>query len=387
MSDDMKDFNDKLEAAALLEKKRREVQETELVVREHQAKVRLERIQRTKQEEEKAKHIDYGSIDHAYTSAVIRDNEEYILAAKNPMTFINEAFDGVVPFFRKNLIVVGGKTGEGKSTAVANIIVGVIREPNPITNAPRRILVLTNEEKAEDVYNRVTCLLKGWAYTNHDKFTPEQLKELNQGIQALSNSGRLKVIDDSYGGVPGTTTTLEGLMGVFESLLKNNQFFDAILIDYYQNIKASKNDPTLDQYKVQEMFSTMIDQYKNRYPAPIVVMAQVKPPDQADTPFNIRIKGSKSLPDRATLVLEMVAHRMDFKTEWIVHKSRFTEGLIGQGFFTGFEKGKFVLYDNAFMGKVLKWKEERTRRTMAKSNGLDKVFEENKDAEVQKKTS
>jgi hypothetical protein len=280
MSDPLKDFNEKFEAAAELEKKKKEVQEAELVVREHQAKAKIERINRTKDEREKAQQINYGAVDSAYTSSVIRDNDEYILAAKNPMTFINEAFDAVVPFFRKNLIVVGGKTGEGKSTAVANIIFGVLREKNSITDAFCRILVITNEEKAEDVFNRVTCLCKGWAYTNHDKFTLDQLATLNQGIQTFANSGRLKVIDDNYGGVPGTTTTLEGIKGIFDSLIRNGQFFDIVIIDYYQNVRSSKDDPTLGQYQVQEMFSSMMDQYKNIYPAPIVVMAQVKPPDQ-----------------------------------------------------------------------------------------------------------
>jgi replicative DNA helicase len=360
-----------------------------LVVREHAAKAKIERIERAKQELSLAQHINYGAIDSAHTEQIIKDNHDYMEAARNPMTFINSDFDSVVPFFRKNLILIGGKTGEGKSTALANIVTSVIGQVNKETGKVRRALVITNEEKTEDVYNRVTCLLSNWAYTNHDKFTPSQKQVLEKGIQALRNSGMLQVIDDNFMGIPGTTTSIEGIRNILESLIRNHEYYDVILIDYYQNVRMSKEDQNLNQYQVQEMFATMLDQYKNRYPAPIVVLAQVKPPDSQDTPFNLRIKGSKSIPDRATLILEMVADRDNYRTEWIVHKSRFTEAIANSRFFTGFEKGKFVPYNNEFLQKVNKWREEKARRAMARNSGLDKVFEkkEGQDAEVQKKAS
>jgi replicative DNA helicase len=380
MSEASDNFKEQIEAAAELDKKKKEVQEKEFILREKVVNQKLENLKKTEDELQKAKEIDYGLATDSYIEGVRKDNIEYIEAAQNPIEFINEEFDSVVPFFRKNLIVVGGKTGEGKSTAVANIILSTIRDTNPITGKPRRCLVITNEEKPADIYNRVTCLAKGIPYVNHNKFTKEQAQMLDHGIKVLSKSGLVMVIEDIHEGVPGTTTTIEGIKRVFDNLIAKKDFYDVVLIDYYQNFKYSKSNPGLGQYQIQELLSTELDLYKNVYPAPIVVMAQVKPPDQAETPFNIRIKGSKSLPDRATLVIEMVADRANYRTEWIVHKSRFTEGVIGQGFFTGYDKGRFVPYDNVFMQKVLAWKEEKTRRMLNKEK-LGDVFkkEEKKD--------
>ena len=118
--------------------------------------------------------MNFGRLTQDAISELVASNDEYMQAAKNAMMFINEEFGKLVPYFRKNVILIGGDTGDGKSTTVANIIFQTISRVNPATGKAGKVLVLSNEEAPEDFYNRVTSIMKGWAYTNHDQFTDEQ---------------------------------------------------------------------------------------------------------------------------------------------------------------------------------------------------------------------
>lgn len=355
---------------AAIEVRRTELQKKRMVLEEARVNAQMEKHQKTEDELHRAKSISFTTPTLEYLRKLQLDNEEYMEAAKYNMLFINkDKFCEAVPYFRKNLIFIGAKTGEGKSTAVANIILSTISGLNPTTGKPRRVLVCSNEEKAEDVYNRVTCLVKGWAYTNHDKFTPEQRECLKLYMEKWMMLG-LMVIDDGFGGVPGNTTTIEGARGIFENLMADPTKFDAIIWDYYQNVAYSKRDPMRNQYMVQEEFSNLCDQYKNLYPAPIVVVGQCKPPDAQETPFEIRVKGSKSISVRATLVMEMIADRKMRRTLWVVHKSRFTDS-VGQSFYTGYDKGKFVPYTPEFQARALAANEKIEEKKWNKKAGQE----------------
>lgn len=362
MSDDVKNaFKKEFAAVALIDAKQKELKGKKLIIEERRVNSEMDRLVQNDRDLEIAKGTNFGALSDEQIEKLRKDNLDYIEGAKNSMRFINKTFDGIIPFFRKNLILIGGKTGEGKSTTVANIVRETITQPNKKTGKRRKVLVITNEEKSEDVYNRVTCLANGWHYTNHDKFTPEMIHTFDKMIPVLAAGGLLTVVDNTYNGSNGMTTTLEGIQTIFENLIRDNIEYDAVIIDYYQNIKHSKNNPQMNEYEVQALLANFLDRMKNEYAAPIIVMAQVKPPDEAETPFEFRIKGRKVICDPATLIMEMVAHRADLKTEWIIHKSRFTEA-IGAHIMTGYDRGRFVEYSVDFQTKVAKIKEERQLR-------------------------
>lgn len=360
-----------LEAKAALEKKKQEVAEGELIIKERKVTNQLEEIRKNDREMEIANATNYGGMSDAQIAKTQRDNLDYMQAAKSCMTFINKEFDNVIPFFRKNLILIGGKTGEGKSTTVANVVAATMKQKNLKTGKRCRVLVLTNEEKTEDVYNRITCFSQGWSYTNHNKFTDHQINTFDKYIPILAKDGWLTVIDDSFGStdlepVSGVTTSLEGIQAIFDGLIRNGDYYDVVIIDYYQNIKSSKKNPYMNEWEVQAAVAAMLDQYKNIYPAPIVLMAQVSPPNEENTiPFKTRIEGRKVILNVATVCIEMVADRENLCTEWFIHKSRFNES-VGTKFHTGYDKGQFVLYSDEFKIKVAAMKER------AKANALDK---------------
>jgi replicative DNA helicase len=361
---------------AQLEKKKNEVQQKELKVKERRLDNELEKMAERDRDAELAKITDYGKMTDEEIEYKQKENTEYMRAARNKMCFINERFDKAIPFFRKNLILIGGKTGEGKSTTVANIIRETLKRVDPITGKKRRILVLTNEEKSEDIFNRVTCLIKGWNYVNHDQFTDEQIQIFNEYIKLLSSTGMLTVIDDSYNKAGGTTTTLEGICQVFENLLEHKEYYDVVILDYYQKVQESRKFPSMNEWEVQSALANKLDRYKNVYPAPIVVLAQVAQPDAENKiPFKTRIEGRKVILNVCTCALEMVANREDLVTEWWIHKSRFNEA-VGQKITTGYKNGRFVLYDDAFKDAVAKMKAARERENFDKQVRMPVVQEE-----------
>lgn len=384
MSESNDDFKKKVEEAAEEERRKKSVLSKELSVRERRAENEIDRIEKNDRELAVINETNFGLTTEEEIAQIQKDNQEYIEAARHKMKFINDEFEGRIPYFRKNLILIGGKTGDGKSTTVANIVYTTISQINPATGKRCRALVISNEERREDVFNRITCLIKGWHYTNHSKFTDEQTDIFNKSIAGLARGSLVKVIDDNHGStdtqaVNGVTTTLEGIQGIFDNLLANNEHFDVILIDYYQNIKMSKKNPHLNEWEVQAQLAAMLDKYKNIYPGPIILLAQVTPPDEnKSVPFKQRIEGRKVILNVATCCVEMVADRDNLRTEWTVHKSRFNE-FVGKHCFTGYDNGKYVTWEEnkEFQAKVQKIKEERSKSEFDKQIGHMPTGEEN----------
>lgn len=360
MSDVKQETHDKIAREIEISKKSDDLREKKLVLEERRVNSQIKRLQESDRALELVENADLERMSDEQVEEIRRINREYIMSARNRMVFINKDFDGVVPFFPKNIILVGGTTGTGKSTTVANIAHSVISQKDPNTGKRRRVLVITNEERTEDVYNRITCLIKGWQYTNHDEFTDEQLETFDSYIDKFGKSGLITVVDDNHNGATGVTTTIEGIEMLLNNLIKSQTYYDAIVFDYYQNIKFSTNDATMNEYAVQARFSNMIDRFKNIYPGAIVVLAQVDPLRDEDdkTPFEYRIKGRKVIAVPSTFIVEMKAERQNLRTSWTIHKSRFTKS-VGETFFTGYDKGKFVPYTDEFAREVAAIQEAR----------------------------
>jgi hypothetical protein len=235
-SDAIKVFEEQMKEESKFDILRKETSRNKAVLDHTRTRAQLERHDQDAKDLEIIKGSDFGVQTNEQVAAIQKDNRDYIEAARNKMRFIVDdipgriGFDTVVPFFRKNIILIGAQTGDGKSTTVANIAFHMLRQKNPATGKAARILVLTNEERKEDVYNRITCLVKGWTYTNHDKFDEAQLKVFNDSIPVLAT--RLTVIDNVHDGAHGMTTSIEGFEGIMENLIAKGEHYDAIIIDY-----------------------------------------------------------------------------------------------------------------------------------------------------------
>lgn len=371
--DALEDFKKNIAEDEKYENLRHENSKKKILIETERVNSQLERLNQDKHDLELAKNANYGILTQEQIAHIQKENDDYIKAARNSMSFIDKVFDGVVPFFRKNLILIGAPTGQGKSTAVANIAFRVKDLINPETGKPRTTLVLTNEERAEDVYNRITSLAMGWSYTNHTAFTDEQTDIYRKAIPAWAANGLITVVDNTHGGSHGVTTSLEGIESVFEKLLADKIYYDVIIIDYYQNIITSKKDASMSENDIQARLARMLDRYKNIYPAPIILMAQMKAADRDDrTPWQERIKGRKIIADSCTFVVEMVAQFEEYITQWTVWKSRFTQS-VGQSFKTGWDKGRYVEYTEEFAQRVATLREEKASRALDKQIGLPNI--------------
>lgn len=335
-------------------------------------------LERDERDSEIAKNINFGAMSQQQIEEIQKASREYIEAAKGRMRFVHKIFDKKIPFFRKNLILIGAKTGHGKSTAAANIAYANVKQVNPLTGKLCKTLFITNEECKEDFYNRVTSLINGWHYTDQAAFTEEQINEFDKNIALLGSKGSLVVIDNNFGGMHGATTTLEGIRRIFDNLIENKIYYDTIVLDYFQNVVSSTENPHLDHYQVLQKLSTMLDQYKNEYPAPIVVFAQIKPDSSADAYFQEKIKNCKMIMDKSTVAIEIAVDYAKHLTEWTIWKNRFNSSTVGTPLRTGYDNGKYVEYTDDFQAKIAKEKNDaiahETDKQIDKTNGIKDAF-------------
>jgi len=286
---------------------------------------------------------------------LVKVNTQYLNTVKTKaMAFLTDSFAGVVPYMPNNLILVGARTGRGKSTTCANLTYRALMQG-------KKVLNISNEEKAIDVYNRVTSLIDDEAYIDHANFSQEKIKHLNDRIRQLSQ--RLLVVDDDYVGKTGGASILEVLQGYITKAVETKTY-DIILIDYYQKINISSENSALSQYEVQAKFADWIGDILKHPDCPaIVVMAQLKPDDKDGKPIEDRMEGRKLITKPATCILEAAPDYNRRCTRFIVHKTRWSENN-GAEIDVGYVRGKYVKYDKEFQQYVEKVKLEQANRKM-----------------------
>lgn len=376
MSEAKEEFAEQISKEQELNRKKKELDA-------HSVNTRYERFKDNEERREAVKQTNFGTISDERAEEIGRESTEYLEKAAKPLSFINESFFGKVPFFEKNLILVGADSGDGKSTAVANMTHRLVSRQDEKTGKTRRVLVITNEENIADFYNRLTCLQLKIQYSDHDLFTEQQRKIFEKMIKVWKN--RVTIVDDTFGStkdktITGATTTPEGIKAIFENLIKDGEHYDAILIDYYQGVNESSLDMTLDEYKAQRKLTNVLEHYRKIYPAPIVLMCQVNRDDPENpSPMKYRIMGTKLIYTRATYVLEMIKHPMEWMTEWVIHKGRFAK--LGESIKTGFKNGMFVKYTDEFKEEVRRNREKREEDKFNKDIGI-KVGEPAKEETV-----
>jgi hypothetical protein len=324
---------------------------------------------RKKEQQEAFNNLPIGQNIDERAAKLAAENQDYIEHARKSAIFLGmDIFKDKIALFPRNILFIGAKTGGGKSTCVANFTESYLRQG-------KRVLIITNEEFVTDTLNRIIFLLHNMPYTNHDELTNEQVelcKELYPKIMQ-----KVEVIDDYFNGKGGTTTTLEGLKSIYNTLLEQHKAgeepYDAILIDYIQNIQTSIEQPNIPQHEVLKQLGGFSDVWKGLYPAPIVMFSQLKPNNAKDGDVDMkqRIEQCKGIMNHATTAIELVEDRANLKTTFKIHKSRF-KGSTGLEVPVGFERGRFVPYTQEFMNKVLIKKDKENYSKL-----LGNVFEEN----------
>ena len=239
------EFNRKLEEDKNFDKKKKEVQEKKLLVEDYKYTNELERIRKSEEDLKIAKVVNVGIMSEEDIQAVQENSRVYFEGAKNGMLFLHESFRKWVPMWGGNIILIGARTGGGKSSVAANLIFSTIQQKNPNTGKNRKVLCLSAEETPVQVFSRLTCLAKNYNFNEQDEFTDEQNNEIIDFIPKWAKNGVSVIGEDGR----GSTSTLEGVEAILNNLLDTKTHYDLILIDYIQKITTSKKNPQMQQFR------------------------------------------------------------------------------------------------------------------------------------------
>lgn len=340
------------------------------IVRRYNIDKQLNDIERRKKEIDTLSKVDITELPEEYFDKMDQEQNRIVQSLSNRLPFINEALTEFVPFSYPNLLMIGAKTGHGKSTAAANIVYSLMRDVSP-EGKRRKVLVISNEEMAINVLNRIICLDEGWNINNFKNFTTEQHETLKTRRRELSKNGRLRVVDSDFPGFADITTSIEGLKfileNVYQKFQETGESYDAIIIDYFQKIAISKENPKLNSWQVLVEVTNYLDGFYKKYPAPVVVFSQIKPESKDDVELEQRIKLCKNIAVVCTHALEIVPDKRTSSSEFICHKHRFSGDENGTSVTVGWERGKLIPYTEEFRLSVIKRNNELAHMQMMKN--------------------
>lgn len=334
--------------------------------REHQ------RIVRDKTQAKDLEKLTFEITDD-YVKKIVDKNNKKFRSADKKMQLIHglPELSVPIPFYAGEMILIGARTGTGKTTACVNIAYSMIRQG-------KKPVVITNEESAEDFLNRLAALFLEKRYANLEKLDEDTRERINSLVPKLLKL--VRVIDADFAkmnglGIERLTNSIEGLKFIEKKLLQEaeqGKAFDAVIIDYYQKFNFSMEHPDMKTYECQEQAASIIENLRVNYPAPVIMFCQMndgkEDEDGKDAPFENRIQGRKIIANYASVVIEITVDRAQSATDFKFHKGRNMEFVKGK-IRAGWDNGKYVKFDEQFIQKVNQKKLEAFRR----KEGLDET--------------
>lgn len=318
----------------------------------------LVKIEKNEQDIERLKVTNVGVSDDEKIAKIQQDNRNYLNNLNDSLIFLDPNLSKLITAWAGNLILIGSKTGGGKSSVTANLMLSTILQTNPATKKNRKALVISNEESAFSVYNRLTCLVKEWNYSDQDNFTQDQKETLIEFTAKWARLGVTVIENDSH----GLTTSLEGIRSIFDNLIKNGINYDMIILDYIQKCTDSKRG-NMAAWEVMKKTMEALDHYKNIYPGTLVVTSQLASQtndgNDNERDFQDRIRGGRDILNPCTVGLELVPDRTLLRSRFILRKSRYKGELVGHSRDMGYKNGRFVPYTEEFTKEVAKRNENR----------------------------
>ncbi len=246
------------------------------------------------------------------------------------ITLVNRSLSAAIPFTRENLYLFCAYSGSGKSTVAANISF-------PLWKQKKKVLVISNEEDAKDIIFRIACLDKGYNFNDWKKnlMPIDCIKEVAMLYDDITDY--VKVVDVKW--EKGGTQRIEMIKGVLETIRGNG--YSCAIIDYFQLIQYSLDDPSHSRYDVLNDFRNWINIYIKSCEVPIVLFAQLHSTGKRGESLDSRIKECSNIIEPATVIIEVVPNFEDSTSSFCVWKDRFG---IAQGtkIVCPFDKGRFL---------------------------------------------
>lgn len=235
----------------------------------------------------------------------------------------------------RGLILVGAMSGKSKSTTSANLLHGFVEYSNP----NRVAKVISNEESSESVLNRIACIkLK----QNFNRFQRGQLKdkESEQVVKtAKAIIPRVEIVDDDNYDM----TCIEDVQAVLNQAAEDPNT-GLVVIDYLQTIAHSREQKSMESFKVSKLMGLYLKDYGKRIGVPVVVFCQLNPSGRDSTVFQSRVQNDKTIYNHAFSVIEIVPDMETKITKFTIHKDRFGNKQ-GQEVRMRYVDGRYVLED------------------------------------------
>lgn len=239
-----------------------------------------------------------------------RDKALREAAMRNRVPFISPNFSQDF-FLYQGLVLVGGVSGAGKSTTVANILTGYLE------HSDKSAFVISNEDSSETVYNRTACVM---LRKNFNKFFNGHLSTYDQQLvynKAMELVNRVEVVDDPAWDM----TCVEDVKSVLEYAATSDA--GIIVIDYFQTVCSSRIDPDMDAVRVSKNFGFYLKEYGKRVGKPVIVFAQLRAKDGDHKEFKTRVENDRTIINHAFQAIEIQPDYAASRTTFIVQKNRF----------------------------------------------------------------
>lgn len=214
-------------------------------------------------------------------------------------------------FLCQGLILVAAMSGNSKSTTAANVLACFAKEcPSG------KAVVITNEESADAVYDRVSCILTKTSYIDlyKGKLSPQDEDMIEDTSHHLMDA--IEVVDDDSWDM----SCLEDVQSVLEYAAKDG--VNLVILDYLQTVTWSRKDPNKESFQISKDLGLYLKDYGKRVGVPIVTFAQLKPKTESGELHN-RIQNDKTIYNHAFTVIEVVPDFQTLMTTFTIHKDRF----------------------------------------------------------------
>lgn len=300
------------------------------IIEKFHVEEKFNKLQKRVNKSHRLKNVNVDTIPENFHELLDQSDEQIKTSIYNRLPFITPKLTELVPLFSPSLILIGASTGNGKTTVASNIVHSLLKED-------KRSLVISNEELEVNIFNRVACLELGLDINNRNQFSVEDEKLLKEYRRTISN--HLRVVDVEYDKIQDVSTSIEGIEAVLESVIRNDNDYDCIILDYYQKVTKS-NSRNERHYQILAELTDLLDKYYKVIKCPIVVLCQLHPLGSNNSGFEDRIKGGRSIIMASTFALELKTNKQKKESEWICHKHRF--GQQNKSVKTKWVNGKYI---------------------------------------------
>ena len=248
---------------------------------------------------------------------------------KNPLRHVTLVMEKALKLVMTELYLLCGVTNAGKTSLVCYWAARLLASKT-------KVIIFTNETIAIEFYQRIACLILNNDYSARDKFTQNEIDEIQKKCLELHENKLLYIVDSSD--LP--TNSISALERVLE-LCTHEQDQFVLFVDYLQKITTgygSSDNKTV----VLDQVMDLLDSKRHDICGAIVAFSQLYPKTKEKNEFTDRTKWNRSLTDRVDFALEIVRDAKNSSASLILHKERNTGVERGSEFPLIFSRGRYL---------------------------------------------